>query len=64
MVILYKDRRRGIRGKVAEKPFPGSTRDCKELARRVGNELFQNMEMVGISLRLLTPPSPKGCLGE
>ncbi len=38
MVILYKNRGIGIGGKVAEEPFPGRTRDCKEMARRVGDE--------------------------
>ncbi len=54
---------------MAEKPFPGSSRDCEELACRVRSEFFKNMEMVGISLRKdsyafsLTPPRPKVSLG-
>ena len=65
MVVVCKCRGRGVSGKLVEEPFPGGSRDGEELAGRVRNEFFKDMDMMGVGFRRdsyafsLTPPCPK-----
>ena len=50
MMILSKNGRMGSRKEMLKKPFPRDTRDGKEVAFRIGNDFFENVKMVSISL--------------
>ena len=51
MVVMRKNRGKGIGGKLVQEPFPRSTRDSEDLAGGVGYEFFKDMNMMGISPR-------------